>query len=332
MEPEGRYTIIGALVLVLIACAVGAGIWLSNYVTGSLHYYTVYFEHQSLRGLQVGSEVNARGLKIGEVDNYSFAPDSVNRVKVTIRVDSGTPVAVNTIANIGRNLVTGVARIDLDTPNPPATALSTVPPRESYPVIPEGTSELDHITDSFNRLSVTGEAALANVRDLLNPENRAALADAIVSVRDLSTGLTTRLAAIDAASESLARTATSLQDASNRMTSAIERTAGNIDKQVRPLSTQATRTLADVQKLVAESQKSLSTLSRAVGTLEKSTGRAVDKVADGADVGLLELRATARDLRTGMDNLNRTLERYQDPRATLLGPADAQLGPGEKRR
>ena len=331
MEPEGRYTIIGVLLLLLVACAVAAGIWLNGYVSGSLRYYTIYFQHQSLRGLQIGGEVNARGLKIGRVESYSFSPDSVNRVKVNIRVDSGTPVAVNTIANIGRNLVTGVARIDLETPNPPAKPLSVVPAGETYPVIAEGTSEFDQFSDSFNRIAVTGEAALANVRDLLTEENRRTLSETIVSIRDLSAGLTTRLAAIDSASTSLSRTAVSLQEAGSRITAAVEHTSANIDAQIGPLSGQATRTLSDVQKLVAESQKSLSTLARAVGTLEQQTTRAVGKVADSADVGLLELRATTRDLRIGMDNLNRTLERYQDPRATFLGPADTQLGPGEKR-
>ena len=330
MEPEGRYTVIGALLLLLVACIIAAGIWLTGYVGGSLRYYTIYFEHQSLRGLQIGGEVNARGLKIGRVESYSFSPDSVNRVKVDIRVESGTPVSVNTVANIGRNLVTGVARIDLDTPNPPAEPLSVVPRGEAYPVIPEGTSEFDQISDSFNRIAVTGEAALANLRDLLTEENRAALSETILSIRNLSAGLTLRLATLDSAGTSLAATAEGLREAGDRITAAVEKTSDNINAQIGPLSGQATRTLSELQKLVAESRKSLATLSTAMGTLERQTARTVGKVADSADVGLLELRATARELRVGMDNLNRTLERYQDPRATFLGPADAQLGPAEK--
>jgi phospholipid/cholesterol/gamma-HCH transport system substrate-binding protein len=330
MEPEGRYTIIGALLLLLVACAIAAGIWLSGYVGGSLRYYTIYFERQSLRGLQIGGEVSARGLKIGRVESYSFSPDNGNRVKVVIRVDSGTPVSVNTTANIGRNLVTGVARIDLDTPNPPARALSVVTAGESYPVIPEGTSEFDQISESFNRIAVTGEAALANLRDLLTEENRAALSETILSIRDLSAGLTTRLATLDSAGASLSKSVESLQNAGERIIAAVEKTSDNINAQIGPLSGQATRTLADVQSLIAESRKSLSTLSKAMGALEQQTTRTVGKITDSADVGVLELRATARELRLGMDNLNRTLERYQDPRAIFLGPADAQLGPGEK--
>jgi phospholipid/cholesterol/gamma-HCH transport system substrate-binding protein len=330
MEPEGRYTIIGVLLLVLAACTVWAGIWLSGYVSGAVRYYTIYFEHQSLRGLQVGGEVNARGLKIGRVEAYSFSPDDVNRVKVDIRVDSGTPVAVNTTANVGRNLVTGVARIDLITPSPAGENLSAAPAGEKWPVIREGTSEFDQISDAFNRIAVTGEAALANLRDLLTEENRAALSEAVVSIRQLTDGLAIRLGAIDTATSALAGTAESLQDATRRITVAVERTSARLEESLVPLSGQAGAALADIRRLVADSRKTLSGISAAVNALERQAARAADEVADGADIGLLELRATARDLRVGIDGLNRTLERYQDPRATLLGPAESQLGPGEK--
>ncbi len=332
MEPEGRYTIIGVLLLVLVACAVWAGIWLTGQVGGAVRYYTIYFERQSLRGLQVGGEVNARGLKIGQVESYSFSPDDVNRVRVDIRVDGGTPVAVNTTANIGRNLVTGVARIDLITPSPPGEALSAVPPGEKWPVIAEGTSEFDQISDSFNRIAVTGEAALANLRDLLTEENRAALADAVVSIRRLSDGLALRLGALDAATLALAGTAENLREATERITVAVERTSDNLERSLVPLAGQAGGAIADVRKLVADSRKTLAAISNAVAGLERQTDRVADRVADGADLGLLEFRATTRDLRIGLESLNRTLERYQDPRSTLLGPDESQLGPGEKRR
>ena len=60
MEPEGRYTIIGMLLLVLAATAVWAGIWLTGQVGGAVRYYTIYFERQSLL-LVPGSVCNRKG-------------------------------------------------------------------------------------------------------------------------------------------------------------------------------------------------------------------------------------------------------------------------------
>ena len=54
------------------------------------------------------------------------------------------------------------------------------------------------------------------------------------------------------------------------------------------------------------------------------------KASEAADVGLLELRSTARDLRIAIDGLGRTLDKFTDPRSAILGPGDGQLGPGER--
>jgi hypothetical protein len=43
------------------------------------------------------------------------------------------------------------------------------------------------------------------------------------------------------------------------------------------------------------------------------------------------LSAAVTELRTGIAAATRVLERLRDPRAALLGPSAAQLGPGEQR-
>ena len=97
MEPETRYTVIGAVVLALIGAAVFGYVWLSSSGRASdFRYYTVYFEKQSLSGLQVGGNVNMRGITVGRVEDYSLSRDNVNRVKVNLRVARDTPVRENT--------------------------------------------------------------------------------------------------------------------------------------------------------------------------------------------------------------------------------------------
>ena len=48
--------------------------------------------------------------------SYSIQPDNINRVKVLVRVARETPVRENTKASVSRNVLTGIARIKLDTP------------------------------------------------------------------------------------------------------------------------------------------------------------------------------------------------------------------------
>src|SRR5690606_22498720 len=133
MEPESRYTFVGAVVLALVAITILGYLWLAGVGSAdNFRYYTIHFEQQSLEGMQIGSDVNMRGVKVGRVQEYSISRDNINRVDVVVRVDRETPVSVNTRAVVGRNLVTGIARIDLDTPGTPGPELVLVAEGERY--------------------------------------------------------------------------------------------------------------------------------------------------------------------------------------------------------
>ena len=140
MEPEARYTMIGSVLLAIVVALVAGFVWLSSSGRASdFRFYTIYFERQSLEGLQVGGDVNMRGVKVGRIENFTISRDNINKVKVTIRVARATPVSENTTAVVARSIVTGLARINLDTPGTPGPELMTVAVGERYPVITEGT-------------------------------------------------------------------------------------------------------------------------------------------------------------------------------------------------
>src|SRR5687768_1139590 len=153
MEPEARFTAIGAMLLALLVAATAATVWLTRSgPRADLRYYTIYFERQSLQGLQVGGDVEMRGVQVGRVERFSIARDNINRVQVTIRIDGRTPVSTNTVAIVGRKLLTGLARIDLVTPGAPGPELIAIDGGEKYPVIAEGQSDLDQIAGTVNGL------------------------------------------------------------------------------------------------------------------------------------------------------------------------------------
>ncbi len=320
MEPEARYTLVGAVVLALVAAASIAYVWLAHGGgAAGYRYYAIHFEQQSLDGLQLGSDVNMRGVKVGRVQEYSISRDNINRVGVVVRVDRETPVSRNTTAVIARNLVTGLARIDLVTPGTPGPELDEVLPGERYPVIPEGTSDLQQIAGALSRLAVTGEGALANVEQLLNAQNRKTLADAVTAVRDLARGLDQRLQRLDVAADSIRETALAMQRSSHDVAVSIGQVAGDggaLLRELQPLGRLAHTTLGD--------------LSAAAKALERDSAAIARKLDASVDAGTLELRVTARELRHGAEQLSRAAERLGDPRAALLGPSPAQLGPGEK--
>ncbi|MGZ9060107.1 MAG: MlaD family protein, partial [Burkholderiaceae bacterium] len=112
MEAEAKYTYVGIALIALVAALIAATVWLNRSgARGDFKYYTIYFERQPLDGLQIGADVDMRGIKIGRVEDYDLLAEKINRVRVTIRTDRRAPVRTNTVAIVTRNFVTGIARI-----------------------------------------------------------------------------------------------------------------------------------------------------------------------------------------------------------------------------
>ena len=237
MEPEARYTAVGATLLALIVAVVLAITWLARTgARGDFRYYTVYFERQSLEGLQVGGDVNMRGVKVGRVESYSISSKNINRVRVNVRIDRDTPVSTNTVAVVDRNIVTGLARINLATPGDPGPELAAVQPGESYPVIPEGRSDIEQFTNAMNRLANTGAAALSNVEQLLNKENREAFGAALANLRDLSGALATRMSRLDDVADALGKSALEFGKSSREIAAAVNHLVDHPDELARVLA------------------------------------------------------------------------------------------------
>ncbi len=321
MEPEARYTLIGAIVLALVAVAVIALVWLAGFGTAAdFRNYSILFERQSLQGLQIGSDVNMRGVKVGRVEDFFISRDNINRVSVLVRVGRHTPVSTNTEAIINRNLVTGLARIDLETPGQPGEPLDITPAGHDWPVIAEGRADLDEITESGKSLIASAQTALLNLNELLSPDNRQAVAGILSGVGSATDRLDARLGAIEVAATSIREAADAFRLNTQGMSASLDR----IGDGMTPLSKDARAVMADMRTALRD-------VSSAVRSMEKSTARLAIQAGDVADVGASELRATASEMRNAVDILSRTLDRLQDPRAALLGPGERQLGPGEER-
>lgn len=333
MEPEARYTLIGAVLLALIAGALGAFVWLSSSGrTSDFNFFTVYFERQSLDGLQIGGDVNMRGVKVGRVENYSISSDNINRVDVVLRVSRNMPVSENTTAVVARNLVTGIARINLETPGKPGPELTAVPPGERFPVIPEGTSDLDQIATSLNRLAQKSNTGLDNLNRVLDPANQKALSETLIAVRDLTQGLRDRLPLLDSSARSVNSAAAEFQKTSQALGTATR----DVNAVIQPIGQETTAALRDARAALQTFTETGRALEQRVNTslssLDTQIGALTNKSTGALDVGVLELRATAEEVRSSVELISRALDRLQDPKAALFGPSNAQYGPGEEPR
>ena len=312
MEPDVRYTYIGATLVALVAVAILAILWLTQ--AGSRNDYNKYqivFVRQSLEGLQVGGDVAVRGIKIGQVESYSLSPTEVNRVTVIVGVRRDTPVTENTVAVVSRTFVTGIARINLKTPEPPGSPLKPQPGQE-YPVIKEGTSIEEKIEDVAGHIAESGTEALDRLNDLLNEQNRETVKEMLINIRNLTAGLNARLDRIDQTLTTVNRGVDAFGRASSSIAQAVDRVGSNVE----PMAKQTDATLREVGNAAKTIQAQVVVLTKELESVSQSAA--------------LEMHATSRELRVTAEILDRTLSRYRDPQAIIFGPSPAQLGPGEK--
>lgn len=313
METEGRYTLVGTLVLAVTVLMTLAIVWLAGAAdTIAYQTYTIYFKQQSLDGLAVGSPVKMRGIKVGVVDGYRFAQGGDEAVSVIARIDEGVPVHVGAEAYIKRNLVTGIASVEINNGPSSSPLLDEVPRGERYPVIAEGSSDIDKVATALSRLAVNGAQVLEKMNTLLSDDNQRAVNQTLAHLNELSTHLA-------ANKESLSAAVQGIRDASDefRLASA-------------SIGQAATRAEGSIVSIGQNADVALKEATLAMEKLQHDAGLISAQIQQLTETGTLELTNVSRDIRTSADVLTTAGQRLSNPRTILFGPGQQQLGPGEK--
>ncbi|MGQ0547148.1 MAG: MlaD family protein [Betaproteobacteria bacterium] len=321
MESEARYALVGTVVLVLLAAMIVAIVWLRRAGgPGDTQQYKIYFARQSLDGLQLRSDVKMRGIVVGSVDAFRISLWKKGSVEVVIRVDEQAPVRESTRAVVERQLVTGIASIRLVTTDEESPLLAKAPETEPYPVIAEGESEFEHLSQSLTQLAQKAGETLNRANETLNglnamitEDNRAALSRTLASFERLAAtterslkGLDKTLASISATAEEVQGLAAGLGEDGARLAARYDELGKDAGAAAREVRAAANRMADDVAKLSVRADTLLA--------------------ASSAEVG-----ATAQELRIAARSLGAAARRFRDPRAILVGPAAGDMGPGEAR-
>jgi len=315
MDPEAKYTVIGAAVIALVGLLAAAIVWLGSSGEGAhAHVFKIYFERQTLQGLETRSEVTMRGVRVGTVTAIRLAPTRRAAVEVVVALDPATPVRQSTRASVDRHLLTGIATVRLDNSTEESPLLTEPPYGEQRPVIAEGESTLQQVSDNLAQLAQSTDEAMKQLNEALSPQNREALAETLGNLRRVSQQASVTLSKVDAA-------------------------LGSVDQGAREVRSMAASVTADVHGLSARYDalgSDAAVSAREIGAAASRISADVDLLTRRADVMLsgsdTELRASARALRSAAEAVGTAAERLRDPQQPIYGPAPAALGPGEGAR
>ncbi|NIA19742.1 MAG: MCE family protein [Xanthomonadaceae bacterium] len=313
MEAKAKYMLVGSTVSILSILLVVAMIWISE-VGGhkDTRKYTIYFEKYSLAGLQVDSAVTMKGISVGNVTKLKISPNNIEQVKVIIELNTGTPVKRDTEAVIDRNLLTGLAHIDLINSHQEADLLNEIPPGENFPVIPEGQAGLETmITATLPNLLANVDTMVHNANEMFSPENRQLLQEMLLDI----SAATKKLSASQAKLSDLLNEATELAGESRTVVHNLDQRAAAVEKSV-------TETIGILQEKITS-------VTPLIMQLQSTAGNLNEAVSGSASTIALEVEYLTEELVKTAQQVSDTLDEYKNPREIILGPDRSSLGPGE---
>jgi len=169
-----------------------------------------------------------RGIKVGVVDSYRFAKGGDEAVSVTTRIDEGVPVHAGAAAYIKRNLVTGIASVEINNGPSDSALLDEIPKGERYPVIAEGSSDIDKVATAVSRLAVNGAQVLEKMNTLLSDENQRSVTQTLANLNELSGHLAANKESLDAAVQGIRDASDEFRFAGASISQAATRAEGSI--------------------------------------------------------------------------------------------------------
>ncbi|MBI1888133.1 MAG: MCE family protein [Nitrosomonadales bacterium] len=304
MEEKVNFVMVGVFVLALSAALIGGVLWLSSSKSYRASYdiYQTYMP-DSVAGLNLDAPVRYRGVEVGRVQKITLAPGNVEQVQLTLAIERGVPVKVDTVAILQVQGLTGIAYVELTgggRDSPPLQKQAN----DSYPVIKSGPSLMTRLDSAVTVLLTNLNRTSENLNAVLDEDNRRAVKSTLADLAVLSRTLAARSGTIDASLAAAAHTlknVSRLSDELPQLIQRVQRSADAFDRMSNELAHAG---------------------ARAGSTLDSAQQFSASTLPEVHQL-VLELRDLTVSLRHVSDQLE------QDPSVLLRGKPQAKPGPGE---
>jgi phospholipid/cholesterol/gamma-HCH transport system substrate-binding protein len=306
METRASYVAIGSFVVVLILALVTFVFWLGSVSLQEqeTQRYRIFFTG-AVTGLQEGSAVRYRGIRVGQVTDLRIDPQNFERVQATVELDADTPIVQGSIARLEVQGITGGTFVQItggEQGNPPVQA----PEEDELPVIPSRPSQLQQVISSVPEL-------LDKASQFLSEENAAQFNQILANLQTLTTVLAARsdslantLDHVETVAVNLDGLVTELRLDIATLSDSLNQTLGNVNAETEQIS-------QDLQQVV----NSLDGTINSVDALLEATRPGLEEFTGQ---GLYEFTLMTSELRSLAQNLSRIATRLErNPSQFLFG-------------
>lgn len=314
METRAHFVIVGLFTILGILGGLGFFLWLGSVqIDRQYTQYGVLFDNVS--GLDQSADVLFNGVGVGRVIGIRIWEDDPSKAFVAIEIDAATPVAVDTVARLESQGVTGVAYIALSGGSP-GTALLTATPDE-YPIIASRQSSLQSLVSNAPELLEEVSNIIGQIEALTGEINQA-------HVRRILENLETSSVGLEQSMSDFSEIAETLRTTTDRVSGALEGFEG--------LGEAAHATLGNVDTSLATINETFEAADATIDALGPAVSQANDAIAAintfvEQDIVPLagDVRNTLANADTALASADRAFARASDIMASDLGPAMAEI-------
>jgi phospholipid/cholesterol/gamma-HCH transport system substrate-binding protein len=308
METRASYVLVGAFVLLMVTAASLFVVWLGHYQREeSFAFYDTYFS-ESVAGLQKGGAVRYQGVQVGRVADITIDPANIERVKVRIVVERGTPIHEGSTATLELQGITGLVFVQIKG-GPNSAPMLPERSKEPIPVIPSRPSLASRILEGAPNLVGQATDLLHQMQEIFSPENRQALTDTLRNVRDLTGMLVGYSERIDALLKAGSDLATAGQSTMTEY--------GTLATSIRTQVDQIGGNTGDAVKRLKDAADGFARVSRQMDTLIAENRAGLRDFSGSGLYEFTQLMIEARGLVESLTRISQQLER--DPARFLFG-------------
>lgn len=300
METRANYVLIGGIVLSLTIAIFGFIIWVSKLeLSKDYTYYDILFEH-SVAGLSQGAPVRYKGIAVGQVRKLGIDKQDPSLIRVSIKIQSDTPIFDDTTASLDSQGFTGLAYILLDAGAGAGKPLRPKP-GEDHAVIKVKPSQMQELFSNMPQLMAQASLTFAELHKLLGDENRALVTSILKNVDTVSGGVAQKtpeirqtITNVNILAAELKETATAYRQLAatldesvasdlkpaladvRKTTQSLTKMSNDLEAMVAdsraPVTAFTTNTLPEAGEFIAEARRLAASLARISDRLERDPG------------------------------------------------------------
>jgi phospholipid/cholesterol/gamma-HCH transport system substrate-binding protein len=213
METKANYVAVGAFVLACVIGLVVTILWLAGaQYSQEYSYYQTFFKGP-VTGLGKGTITRYNGIEVGRVTDLAFDPNDPQSVVVTLQVQPNLNIREDSLASIESQGLTGASYVEISGGTKTAPLL-VAKPGQRYPIIRAKQSSLQQLEQSAPDVVAKLNVAASRLNDLLNDNNRRAVAQVLANLDLTTSTIAKRSADIDATLKNANEATANLRDAS----------------------------------------------------------------------------------------------------------------------